>query len=233
MIKRIYSGEDFYALPEKGTEAQKIRALLMSYGTGYDFCRFFRQGSSILAVLDGSAVLCAGEDCDYCELVEFLSINGFIDLFCGESSAKPLAQTGGFSIECINLMRYCGTPTHAALDLNPPLSEVWDIVGQCFEIEYEPWYLDMSHRIRHGVTRCAVMDGSALCIQHNINGEALLSQIATMPGLRGEGRASRLISAVCGSLCGSEIYLLCGDGLVTFYEKVGFAFVENKYVLTR
>lgn len=233
MIKRIYSGEDFSALPEKGVEAQKIRALLMSYGTGYDFCRFFRQGSSILAVLDGSAVLCAGEDCDYRELAEFLSMNGFTELFCGEQDAQPLAEAGGFSAHRINLMKYCGKPVPAAPELNPPLSEVWGIVGRCFEIEYEPWYLDMSHRIRHGVTQCAVMDGSALCIQHNINGEALLSQIATPPELRGEGRASRLVSAVCGSLSDSVIFLLCGDCLVPFYEKNGFSCAENKYVLTR
>ncbi|MGN1118874.1 MAG: GNAT family N-acetyltransferase, partial [Oscillospiraceae bacterium] len=84
------------------------------------------------------------------------------------------------------------------------------------------WYLDMSHRVRHGVSRVAVLDGSCLCVQHELCGEALLSQIATLPELRRQGRAQRLIRAVCARLTGEQVRLLCEDALVGFYENVGF-----------
>ena len=46
MIARLDTAEQLSALPEKGIEAQKIRALLKAYGTSYDFCRFFSHWSA-------------------------------------------------------------------------------------------------------------------------------------------------------------------------------------------
>ena len=57
MTERIYSAEQLSGLPAQGIEPNKIRALFLSYGGEYDFCRFFRQGSTFLAALDGSFVI--------------------------------------------------------------------------------------------------------------------------------------------------------------------------------
>ena len=70
-------------------------------------------------------------------------------------------------------------------------------------------------------------------IQHDINGEALLSQIATLPEARGRGNASRLVKAVCAELSESEVFLLCEDALLPFYRRLGFKKAAVKLVLTR
>ena len=64
MTERIYTAEQLSELPARGVEALKIRALFNAYGGSYDFCRFFRQGSTYLACLDGSFVICEDPGCD-------------------------------------------------------------------------------------------------------------------------------------------------------------------------
>ncbi len=224
MIKRISSAEEFSVLPQKGVEAQKIRALLHAYGTGYDFCRFFvHNGDTFLAEMNGSYVLCSGSNCDPEELAQFLRFNGCAELLCGEKAGAEISAILGGRLSLINLMKFVGCAQDFEVERAPTLSEVYDIIGTVFGFEFEPWYLDMSHRIRHGVARCRKLGGSALVIQHEINGEALISQVATLPSERGKGSASRLLSAACAELSGSAVYVLCEDKLTAFYEKNGFA----------
>lgn len=224
MIKRISSAEEFSALPEKGVEAQKIRALLHAYGTDYDFCRFFvHNGDTFLAEMNGGYVLCSGSKCDPEEVAEFLSFNGCAELLCGENAGAEINVVLGGRLSLINLMKFVGCAQDFEVERGSALREIYEIIGTVFGFEFEPWYLDMSHRIRHGVARCRKLGGSALVIQHEINGEALISQIATLPSERGKGSASRLLSAACAELSGSEVFVLCEDKLTAFYEKNGFA----------
>ncbi|MBQ8171403.1 MAG: GNAT family N-acetyltransferase [Oscillospiraceae bacterium] len=232
MIKQIYTAEEFSALPENGIEAGKIRALYFAYGAGYPFCRFYRQGNCYFSCLDGAYVIC-GEPQDTEELSQFLAINGYTEIFCTEVTADRLSE----SLEAVSaeifVMRFSGGISSVEPDYAPPLSDVYSIVSEGFDIDFEPWYLDMSHRVRHGVTRCAVLDGeAALVIQHHINGEALISQVACRKDSRGKGYASRLVVSAACSLAPSEVYVLCEEQLVPFYEKCGFSFLGKKYVLS-
>lgn len=225
MIKRISTAGEFAALPPKGVEAQKIRALLHAYGTDYDFCRFFIHNvDSFLAEMGGSYVLCSGGKCAPEEVAGFLGFNGFSELLCNEKIGTQISAILGGRLSLINLMKFVGSAQDFKVERAPALREVYEIIGTVFGFEFEPWYLDMSHRTRHGVARCLKLGGSALVIQHEINGEALISQVATLPAERGKGGASRLLSAVCAELSGSEVYVLCEDRLISFYEKNGFAF---------
>lgn len=236
MIKRAISPKELYRLPEKGVEAQKIRALLYAYGTQYDFCRFYTSRNLALCDLNGSVVLCENGECDYAELAEFLCFNGFCDIFCSDELGGRLEKLLNCGSQTVNLMRFCGKAAEFPVaDVNkaPQLGEVFKILSAVFKIDFEPWYVDMSHRIRHGVSAARVLDGSALIIQHNINGEALLSQIATVPEKRGRGAASRLILSLCAELEPSAVFVICENGLLSFYEKLGFEKTAEKRVLTR
>ncbi len=233
MIKQIFEHKDLSALPEKGLEAQKIRALFDAYGTKYDFCRFYRQGSSFISVLDGSVVICSGEGCDYSELADFLIIQGFSDIFCSSEAGKKLANALDCNYELVDLMKFSGGTSDCDFDTDTPLSDVFAIIREGFDIEFEPWYLDMSHRVRHGITECCMLDSkAALVIQHNINGEALLSQVASLKAHRGEGFAKKLVTSVAASLAPSEVFIVCEVDLVGFYEKCGFELLDKKCIIT-
>lgn len=232
MIQQLFEHSDLSALPEKGIEAQKIRALYNAYGAKYDFCRFYRQGNSYISVLDGSFVLSADDIADLEELAEFLQMQGFADIFCSKVVGKALSDRLGRGFDVVNLMKFSGGSVSAEFDSAPQLSEVYKIISEGFDIEFEPWYLDMSHRVRHGISKCCVLNGkAALVVQHDICGEALISQVASLKAHRGEGLAKKLVTSVAASLAPSEVYVLCEDALVGFYEKCGFAAFEKKCVL--
>lgn len=231
MIYRIEREEQLSDLPTSGVEANKIRALFLSYGLKFDFCRFYRQENLFLSALDGSFVIC-GEHTDIDELSDFLVMNGYTDIFCSEKLGILLSDALKADCKYITLMRYSGEEYSCSLNSEPSLSDVYKILCDGFDIPFEPWYLDMSHRIRHGITKCYVLDGcSTVTVQHDLNGEALISQVATARSERGKGTAARLIRSVCADLSPSKAFVLCEDELIPFYEKVGFVAVDRKCVV--
>lgn len=218
-------------------EALKIYALWLCYGTKYDFCRFYTADGAIVCGQNGSFVLSEFGNCDFEELAGFFAMGGFAEIFCSERAGTALSQRLRCLREDVYLMRFDGTgDAHdvemvAATEKETPLEEFYKILKTSFDIEFEPWYLDMSHRIRHGITRTRRLDGSVLVIQHDLCGSALLSQVATLPEKRGRGGASALISAVCAELNESEVFVICEDKLRGFYERNGFSEVCKKCIL--
>ncbi len=227
MTERIYTAERLAGLPEHGVEAQKIRALFHAYGGDYDFCRFFRQGSSFLAALDGSFVLAEQTGADYEELAQFLSMHGFTDIFCSDKAGNELMPLVNAEYTRVSLMERLGGGQAVLTEEKSP-SEVWRIIGSRFKMPFEPWYLDMSHRVRHGVARCFSDGKAALVVQHSINGESLISQVSVLEEYEGRGFAGRLLEQVCAGLPG-RVQVICRDSLRGFYERCGFSFAERKY----
>lgn len=235
MIRRALFPEELSNLPQKGTEAQKIRAMLIAYGTKYDFCRFYVSEFFIMCETDGSFVVCEfGNIGVLSELADFFKFNGFSEIFCSGTIGKMLAEKLNCGSQKVNLMRFIGDPVRCAeVESDPPLDEVFKILSSSFDIDYEHWYVDMSHRIRHNVAKARKLGGSALIIQHDLNGEALLSQIATLPEQRGQGNASRLISSVCAELSQSDVFVICEDKLLEFYRRIGFEKTSDKFIIKR
>lgn len=232
MIKCAKCPEEISFLSETGVEAQKIRSLLMAYGTKYDFCRFYTAKNLVIAQLIADFVVCELGEIDVEELAEFLGFSCFSDIFCSEKIGPELEKELKVRREDVNLMRFAGVPEESDIEIISPY-EAYKIIKTGFNFEPEPWYLDMSHRVRHGVSQLYGLDGAALAIQYNYNGEALISQVATLPENRGKGCAKRLISAVCAQLSESEIFVLCEDELLGFYEKIGFVPVGKKCCLRK
>lgn len=235
MIKRVYSPEELARLPKTGVEAQKIRALMLAYGTNYDFCRFYLSDKAAFCEMSGSFVLCGLSEHkkqDVEELSGFFAMRGFSEIFCSDALGKALSEKLRCKTMKVNLLRFDGKlHENAEIDKSPPLDEVFKILDAFFDIDYEQWYVDMSHRIRHNIAKARRLDDSVLIIQHDLNGEALLSQIATLPEKRKTGGATRLINAVCAELSNSAVFVLCEDSLLDFYLKIGFVKVSDKMIL--
>lgn len=232
MIKRAVSADEFSALPENGVEAQKIRSLLMAYGTKYDFCRFYLAENAFIAQLNGDFIVCGDGETDAAEFAEFLGFCGFSSVFCSKKLGEVLSKKLGSDAKIVNLMRFDRNVVNYGSDIVTPKtlspSEAYSVIKTGFEIEFEPWYLDMSHRVRHNISRLYGLCGSALAVQYAVNGEALISQVATLPDQRGKGFASRLILSVCGELRDYSVYVLCENELTGFYRKNGFAIKDYK-----
>lgn len=231
MIERIYTEEQISGLPEHGTAAQKIRALWLAYGGNWDFCRFFRQEVGFMSALDGSFVICESPDMDFEETAEFLTVCGFSDIFCSKHCGEMLSRHMEADFHKVNLMTYIGPRASGNLPESVQPSEIWNIIEKRFSPAFEPWYLDMSHRVRHGVSRCYSDGKAALVVQHEINGEALISQVCVLPELEGRGYASALLRNVCKNLS-TEVQIICDDELCGFYEKNDFIKSAEMYIIT-
>ncbi len=228
MTERIYTADRLSGLPEHGVEAQKLRALFLAYGGAYDFCRFFRQGNTFLAALDGAFVIAEQPGADMEEIAWFLNMNGFSELFCSEAAGEELKPFLRAAFTPVRLMVYAGEKGGALPEQRSP-SEVWEIIGSRFDIPFEPWYLDMSHRVRHGVSRCYSDGRAALAVQHDIGGEALISQVSVLCEQEHKGYAGALVRQVSAALAG-EVQVICGESLSLFYEKCGFRYHSKKYI---
>ena len=233
MIERIFGKDEIICSDSHGVEAGKINALFQAYGTEYDFCRFYRQGSCYISSLDGSFVIFDDGTADIEELTDFFRMNGYAEIFCSEALGSVLTEKLSASCVSVNLMRFaCSESVSVELNTSPALSDVYAIISEGFDIEFEPWYLDMSHRIRHGISRCCVLeDKAALVIQYDINGEALISQVACRKASRGQGIAAKLVKAVSALLYPSDVFVLCENDLIPFYEKCGFSVAGNNIVI--
>lgn len=232
MTERVYTAVQLTGLPSNGIEALKIRALFNAYGGGYDFCRFFRQGDTFLACLDGSFVICEGSAPDREELAGFLSLNGFTDLFCSEAAANSLRGRISAEFSRVELMEIKIPEKRGGVLSECTPSEAWKIISSRFPIEFEPWYLDISHRVRHGVSRCVSNGKAALVVQHSINGESLISQVAVYPEFERQGFAAELLRDTCAAL-GGRVNVVCEDALTGFYEKCGFRRIGYRYCAVR
>lgn len=206
----------------------KALCLFAAYGADKDFCRFYRQDKAlIIAVLDNDYVICSiGGKPDYDELAAFICANGFNSLF---TTAEICAELDGkFPADfCRNaLMEYHGEyiPNKKTIK-NPPLDEVYRVLNAAFDIPYEPWLLDTSHRVRHGVSELYLLDSASSCtVLYDLGGTAFITQVATLPSERGKGTARRLLHDVAGRYKqnGRRVQLVCRESLREFYEKCGF-----------
>lgn len=225
MIKQIFDG-----IPELVSNSyygRKILAAYRAYGGKYDFCRFYSCGSysGIIHIYNTTMVIDGN--------IDFAELEMFIDM------TKPAAieAKSGFALQIGN--RYLAK--HRTLfrvksektDISPDSVKVNCCTDKCFKIlnesfdnmlSYDDWYVDISHRIRHGISKLYLYDGTTATQQFNINGFIFLSHIATEKSQRGRGTARRLLWMLGAEAekRGENIYLFALDHRRSFYETIGF-----------
>jgi len=219
------------------TDCLGVRALgpLLAYGTGYDFLdTWVQETDEITALITrfyGAVTVCAGEGADREEIEGFLAVLGVSDFTSsfekGRKNVMKLERGG----DCKAL-----PVTNCNCIENSNYKAFYDIISKCHDdydaALFEDWYVDMSHRVRHGTAdifllACGDADGTtafvsaaaALSVTPHC---VFLSAISTLPQYRGRHFAHTLIRMVCGKYADRTVCLLCGDDKVSFYEKAGF-----------
>lgn len=228
MIKQIF---DVGGLDESRVTDGKAAALFRAYGGNTDFCRFYRQDDALLiASLDSDYVICnIGGEPDFDELAAFVRINGFNSLLAEESVCGGLEKRLEAEFAHEALMEYHGGHIPAPTEKNPPLDSVYAILNVSFgDIPYEPWLLDTSHRIRHGVSDVYVLGKSTCTVLFDHGGYAFVTQVATAPEERGKGSAKRLLQSAAGERSlHAKTRLVCREAIIPFYEKCGFDRIDT------
>lgn len=221
---------------------------LCAYGTEYDFAEAWIQRASddgtspitaFVSKLYGDVTVCASHSADRAELELFLQAVGYaglvsnIPLFDMPSDGHIMCLAKGSDCKA----RISDDETH--IIENGSLKDFYGLLSINYPdnvfSRYEDWLVDLSHRVRHGITETALLEcggenvatASALCI----TGKAvLLGAVSVNPDKRGRHYAHTLLKYFAERFADKTIYIMCKPDKVLLYEKAGF---ENKGVFYR
>ncbi len=229
MLKQVYSLDELF--PESYTPdifSGKIKALALAYGFNYPFCRFFVQDvGGAIADYYGEGVLFAPPDYSGGEeLVHFLKASGMKSIIMSANTCEK-AGLGSAAPKSL-IMAYCGEkererPVDLRTDL--PYEKVFDILKDGFPLDFDAWYPDVCHFVRHGISKVFATPGKATAtVMFSLDGVSLISFVASAEKERGKGYASALVSYIAAEeqKRGFTPYVICEKELCRFYEKAGF-----------
>lgn len=210
---------------DKSYYSGRINAACIAYGTGYDFCRLysFEKGSAL--IYNSSAVI-SGECDDVSELQSFVMINSPETVECPPQIAEKLTLRG-YEKKHRTLFERKAVPHTENFPEAALLMKMYEIIKASFgETELDMWYADMSHRIRHGVSKAYMHKNAACaCVDFIYEGAAYISQVAVMPDERGKGYGRKLLDMISCELlkAGTVPRLWAYDDVIGFYSRAGFA----------
>ena len=225
MITRIFTEEELKAALVSFTPdifTGKIKALCMAYGFSYPFLKFFRSEKAVIAFYYASAVICGEADE---ELKAFCESSGITDL---------LISHGGSHDGILYVLSYKGGGKSADLKTDAPYEKVFDILKDGFEIEFDSWYTDTCHNVRHGISEIYTLDNNATAQKmFAVDGIALISLVAVKKEQRQKNYGRKVVEAVAERLSPlNRVFVICQQELLPFYKKCGFeqiAVCYNKF----
>lgn len=223
VIKQIFDG-----IPERVTDSyygRKILAAYNAYGSGYDFCKFYSGGNGIIHTYNTSMVIDGDADIPETELFIKMTKPTSIEV----KSEMPLQLCESYRMKHRTLFNVKSGKTDIKTDdvkVNSFTERCFEILSQSFDdlTDYSAWYVDISHKIRHNVSKLYLYGSTTVTRQFNINGFIFLSHIATAPEERGKGTARRLLYCLGNEAerRGENAYLFALDHRRSFYETIGF-----------
>lgn len=227
LIKQIF--EDVPSRLTKSYYGRKIYAAYNAYGTGYDFCRFYScenpDGSfGTVHIYNSSMVIDGNADTD--DIVTLIKMTKPANI---EISGGTVLKADGYKMRHRTLFRAVSNKTDidfADITVNGNAEECYKILAESFENmgRFEDWYVDISHRIRHGVSMLYYCGETTVTRNFDIDGFVFVSHIATAESARGKGGARRLLYCLADKLAKEEksMHLFALDHRKTFYEAIGF-----------
>lgn len=227
MIKQIF--EDVPLRLTKTYYGRKILAAYNAYGSGYDFCRFFscENGDGSLGtvhIYNSSMVIDGNADTD--DIATLIKMTKPANI---EISGGTLLQLDGYTTRHRTLFRAVPNETDisfADITVNGRAEECYKILAEGFENmgSFEAWYVDTSHRIRHGVSELYYCGETTVTRDFDIDGFVFVSHIATAASARGKGGARRLLYSLADRYAKEEksMHLFALDHRKSFYEAIGF-----------
>lgn len=215
---------DVSALP-KDYYGDSIRALFEAYGTKYDFCRFYVGGGIVAAIFNSALYICGDTD-DSTELEQYISMLAPYEIQLPEKLARRLRLADYVAKERILFaFQMPESIPEGELILNPPVEKALEIIAPAFNIKDKGlWMTDVSHRIRHGVSRLYMMGDTAALMYFLNENRAFFGQIATAACARGKGSGRRFLYKIAEEFSekGITATLFAKPERISFYEEIGF-----------
>lgn len=230
MIKKIDDISEFTDYKQKDIYSIRIMSLLDAYGTGYDFAVFYKQTdennniTSIISKLDGDYTLSSCEDADFEELKDFFLTLGYNSVLSDGRFYINDNFDWGTVMSAVNKTEL--HRSYTTLDCYPKLMDLFNIEDYD-RADFESWYVDLSHRIRHGCSRAYALNANGEMVSSGIfssilGEDAILSSVRTVPQFRNLGYGSVLVSEMMCDIKGIVYLMREKNKNENFYSKLGF-----------
>lgn len=212
----------------------KIAALVQAYGFEKSFACFWLDPKSetVFCQADGDMII-SGTVLNHDETRSFLHAVGPAGILCAVKNAETLSLPVTQSGDILKKQLKPGM----AKKLDPAevnIREVYTLLEENGMVdEFEPFYLDLSHKLRHGTARvftqrqekelagCAVVSAIS-------EDAAILSAVAVKQELRRQGIGTRLIRQAEESLPGKTMYVFREkEKNREFYRELEYARVDT------
>lgn len=202
----------------------QIRSKAQAYGFHQLFAQFWTDGEAAYGKTDGSVCI-AGEITDADEARAFLSAVGTNEVVCSAENAEKLGlnitESGAILQKALR-----NETVHPAEEISP--REIYAVLKANGMVgEFEPFYLDLSHRMRHGTVRCAGVsaDGKTVAVAAAVLGESasLISAVAVLPKFHRRGLGTAVVRKMERMLPSGTVYILREESKnEAFYDALGY-----------
>ncbi len=187
-----------------------------------------------LSKMDGVLTLFAYTHADFQEISCFIEVVEVRYIMC---STECAAQLGITPDRTGSILKFGNVPVQLhGVEVNPPIQSVYEVLQSCAnEIfvppPFEPFYLDMSHRIRHGGAKITgIMKQGRLiaCAMTVAETEqtAVVGGVAVHPVYQRNGFGTRVVYGLlhlCAQQQQKHIYVYCDTNKnKQFYQSLGF-----------
>ena len=224
-----------------GFSVTKIKSNLLSYGNTYPFLNVWQQtinGSvtALISKFEDTFILVANYSADLGEIKEFTDVMGYKSL-----QGEPWILKGlNLPFKEYQILMKKGEGEEN-LPPVPNIEQIYKIlyseeIDSIKHSEFEGFYVDLSHRIRHGTAAAVNLENCAVCLaSHITNKRAVISGVFTLKNYRRKGKGSKALDTLVNALGEREIFVAAEDKVLPFYLKCGFmpcgktAIYENEY----
>ena len=239
MIRRIYGAlpPDY---PSDNVIVGRINAYCKAYGTGYDFFTFYEgdTGDNMLALYYGGELYVhCNENGDSQSIITFSEMLGakavMSDIKLSEESETLYIMTSG------QMPAVCNNRLKA--EFTEDYRTVFEILKSGFSLsdyQFDEWYADTCHRVRHGISRLIVMHygsepAATATVLFDDDKSCFLSHIAVRRDMQKNGIGTALLSCTANLLDNRKITLICKKNVQRFYINCGFTATGTAYEIAR
>lgn len=229
MIKKIENCNELNGFDKIDIYSVRIMSLLNAYGTSYDFAAFYKQVNdhgkitAILSKLD-SDITISNIECDFEELIEFIEVIGYTSCLCSRLDGYSRHYDSGVVMSA-NKKSYI-TVLNAEIDHYPKLMDLFSF-DDYDKSDFEVWYVDVCHRIRHNCAKAYSLNVNDEIISSGMfssiyKDNAILTSVKTAPEFRQMGYGSALVSEMVNDVKGTVYLMREKDKNESFYKRLGF-----------
>lgn len=203
---------------------KKIYSAYRAYGGDFGFCRFYSCGEGTVHLYRSSMVIDGAVDAE--DVTTLVQMTKPMNI---EASGDTSLKLDGYRAVRRTLFRLVPKESNGDylnVTCYPDMKRCFEILSEGFEDmgRFDEWYVDISHRVRHGISELYLSGGTTVTKSFEVGGFVFISHIATERDARGKGSARRLLYRLAEKFEGEgkTAYLFALDRRKSFYEAIGF-----------